>query len=390
MINQHTPVTEQNQEPKQAGLFAVLTVVISTVLCLFFAEYFMGWRSAKIANSSVMDNGLMRYDPQLGWTLNSLWRGSHHHHDFQVEYSTNLYGLRNGSEEHPFTLHQKTKPRIGIIGDSFTFGFGVKDTETFHAQLQELDKSREYLNIGVPGYSTDQQYLLAKKISQPYALDHILLVYYLGNDLLDNPMPYPLQAYRAKPYFTLEQQQLKLQNTPVPKTSKPEDLLSVTLPSVVFGNELEQYQSLHERWLASSHLLTMLLPRSSSINTEEMDALLQRRLSTHLKLNLALLQQIKILCEQTNMQLSLAIMPGQSFVQAPASYSAKFQDFVRRKIKEQSNEINISIIDIAAALQSQYAGNAWFFPHEGHLTEKGHRKVADIILEQLTTASGRE
>ena len=73
----------------------------------------------------------------------------------------------------------------------------------------------------MPGYSTDQEYLLVKERVVYFQPDVILLVVYLANDLFDNTLPYPLQADNAKPYFENTDQGLTLCNQPVPREKKP-------------------------------------------------------------------------------------------------------------------------------------------------------------------------
>ena len=160
-----------------------------------------------------------------------------------------------------------------MIGDSFTFGFGVDDDETFHAQLSAADTKSEYINGGTPGYSTDQQYLFIKHSMNGFSIDHYIVVFYLGNDLLDNPLPFPLQASRGKPFFELRDQQLYLNNIPVPKQQKTAALQSATLNSVVFGRELEQHSTLSSRIIQSSNILKMLLPQYAQTDKNTIDAI---------------------------------------------------------------------------------------------------------------------
>src|SRR5690606_6379921 len=77
----------------------------------------------------------------------------------------------------------------------------------------------QFSNFGVPGYSTDQQLLLLDKISG-YRPESLVWTVYLGNDLLDNRYPFPLQAEYAKPLFRLENERLVLYNSPVPRQAK--------------------------------------------------------------------------------------------------------------------------------------------------------------------------
>ncbi len=72
-----------------------------------------------------------------------------------------------------------------------------------HILRSKAPPANAYLNFGIPGYSTDQEYLLIKQQVLYFNPDVILLVVYLANDLFDNELPFPLQANSAKPYFEL-------------------------------------------------------------------------------------------------------------------------------------------------------------------------------------------
>jgi hypothetical protein len=108
-----------------------------------------------------------------------------------------------------------------LWGDSFTFGLGVNDHETFvHLLNARAADGDSYLNFAIPGFSTDQEYLLIRRRVFDFNLSVIVLVTYLGNDLFDNQLPFPLQAHNAKPFFELAGDRLVLKNSPVPPDQK--------------------------------------------------------------------------------------------------------------------------------------------------------------------------
>ena len=59
--------------------------------------------------------------------------------------------------------------RVVCLGDSGTFGWGIRDHETYPARLQELlqkemrSREVEVINMGVPGYSSHQGLILLKR-----------------------------------------------------------------------------------------------------------------------------------------------------------------------------------------------------------------------------------
>jgi hypothetical protein len=80
--------------------------------------------------------------------------------DYEVIYTINSKGDREVPGSRPDAL---TARRVALLlGDSFTFGIGVNDDETYAARLQELlTESTEIsvVNKAVPGYTIDQQLL---------------------------------------------------------------------------------------------------------------------------------------------------------------------------------------------------------------------------------------
>jgi lysophospholipase L1-like esterase len=81
--------------------------------------------------------------------------------------------------------------RILFLGDSFTFGQGVEDHETFAAQTERRLKQLcpttelEVVNAGVPGFSTSQELALLEAEGLALRPDVVVLAFY-GNDPEDN------------------------------------------------------------------------------------------------------------------------------------------------------------------------------------------------------------
>jgi hypothetical protein len=124
-----------------------------------------------------------RPDGRLGFGLRPGVRVRHADREFSVTVSVNTLGGRGPERPGP-------KPpgtaRILLLGDSFAFGWGVEQEETFGAWLGRILSERggpvDVLSAAVPGWSTDQHYLYLR--GQGLALDPDLILLATGeNDL---------------------------------------------------------------------------------------------------------------------------------------------------------------------------------------------------------------
>jgi hypothetical protein len=130
--------------------------------------------------------------------------------------NSNSRGLR-GDREYAYEKPAGVR-RLVVLGDSFTFGEGVSDDETYSHHLERLLPGTEVLNLGVHGYGHDQMLLFLREEGLKYRPDVVLLGF-LYDDMERN-----LLGFRdyAKPRFTLADAGLVLGNVPVPA---PEEML---------------------------------------------------------------------------------------------------------------------------------------------------------------------
>lgn len=148
------------------------------------------------------------YDPLRGWALRPALTNLPVFDGKML--SSNSRGVR-GNVEYAYG-RSSGAARIGVFGDSFTFGDEVSDDETFSHRLEQLLPATEVLNFGVHGYGDDQALLYMQQEVVKYRPDLVILGFVFA-DVERNVL-----AFRdyAKPRFVLAHGTLVLQNTPVP------------------------------------------------------------------------------------------------------------------------------------------------------------------------------
>ncbi len=152
-----------------------------------------------------------QHDELYGWSHIPSTSGRFKSFGFDVQVDINAQGFR-GPVATP--VRDPSKKRVLVIGDSFVWGFGVEQEETFVSRMAEQCPELEVINFGVSGYSTDQELLLFTEVGKPLEPDVVVLVV-ASNDFSDN-IRSTVNVYYQKPVFQLEGKRLVLSNRPVP------------------------------------------------------------------------------------------------------------------------------------------------------------------------------
>lgn len=170
-------------------LFLLLALGKTTELCLLVASLGVAGVMAELILRAV-DHPLSKphvdyvrwYEPadMLGHKLAAGFDGFG---PLSVRVKTNSHGFRD--DEHSW---EKREGRLRVLGlgDSFTFGWGVKAEESYLRQLEEELGGRtgvevETINAGVPGWHLNHYYVYLKKLGLRYDPDVIVIGYFLDD-----------------------------------------------------------------------------------------------------------------------------------------------------------------------------------------------------------------
>ena len=282
-----------------------------------------------------------QFHPTLGWIPRPLLR-----RDDKGE-RTNSKGLR-GSREFSYERPDGMR-RILLLGDSFTYGYGVGDEEVYAARLAALLPDWEILNLGVNGYGTDQQYLYWLEEGRRYAPQVVLLGYYVA-DFHRNTLSF---RELAKPRFVVDGDHLRLQ--PLRATSLEEVL-----------EESRRVESRRLR-IADAASFLLRLTRSEPRASFEEKA----------RLTKGILEMLRDSIRREGAELWVAVIPHGEVREDPGA--RRIEEFLANVCAD----LGVPVIDLVDPIRAQRERSGRPLYREHHWTAETHALAAHVIVQAL-------
>jgi carbamoyltransferase len=329
--------------------------------------------------SAAWQRQFLTYHPVIGWWFIPHLNAMIVHGDDFYLLRTNSVGMRS-DREYPL-VRPAGRYRIAVLGDSFTAGDGVKNTDRFSDLLEESYPNLDVLNFGLPGSGTDQQLLVYESLAKPFEVDAYVFVIYVLNILRNQADMLATQVgdefwYRPKPYFTLDRDSLVLHNEPVPseRISEEEALKGVvsftldeTSPVRVLTLRIVP-QWMREMGLFQRISLALRRPYRDYDSEESLSWQLMRRIIQRFT------QQVHgkpvfILPLPTHHHIMRGLAP---------TYLARFET-----LHEPSNlRFAVDVLPYFRRLSNQRLKEC-FLPNDGHFSPLGHKVMAEAISDIL-------
>lgn len=336
--------------------FTMLELVVRIVKGDFT---FKGFKEYKVILSEVKKNCPAQYDPYLGWIPREGYSISKDKWGARITVLKN--GIRsNGSE----TIQEATAPAaILAVGDSFTFGGQVSDSDTWPAFLEKMS-GKKVVNGGVNSYGLDQIFLRANELIKKYKPDILILSCYVG----DIDRCHFSKRHHEKPYFEIINNGLVLKNNPVPvlprKRTGIDPVSNIFTKSVLIKQVIKS--AFPDYWRLCTGEFIEAGPRSGG---EQIAYLLFRHLREIIQANTV--RHIFVLL-QYNRQMS-----------------RKNRAMVKRVISG-IHDRSIKVVDLWEPFQQvmQHDRKRWDSFFNGHMTPEGNRFVARELQKALNEACG--
>lgn len=351
---------------KNTGIFLVSMLV--TLLILEFLVRMFSPQDLRL--------NFTQWDDYVGFVHIPSIEGTTVHQDYRMVVRINSKGLR----DREFDYKKETNTyRIGVFGDSFTFGEGVQDNETYpkllehllnaDEQLKATGKGIEVLNFGIGKTGTSHQYAFYRKEGKKYDLDLVILGFLGANDFYDN----------VPGVFTLENGQL---------THAPAAYSSIRKMQKIV------YYFPFYKWLtAHSHLVNLVRKKATVLddrwrtqaNTKTEDdgqaqAQTERRaVETTKKLLSEFVRETK----QDGTKLIMVTLPAKDHKPFAADGKNEPHILYYRKLETEIKKIpDLEILDVIP-LFLRLPADPYYFAHDSHMTTLGLQLVALEIKNYL-------
>ena len=309
--------------------------------------------------------------------------------------------------------------RILGLGDSFTFGFGVEEDDSYLARLERAlaDRHVEVINAGLAGMGPDNEARLLAADGPGLRPDLVLVGFYVGNDLIDaltgvqrtrlrNGAPMMPDAVMERWYRPLRPGRI----VPVPLARPRPTGLDLPIPFKDFLRRHSHLYRLVTGRVARLHLAWRRFqagpaspPPVAEYNPFGPEAFCLRSYPPEFEAAwekaTAALAEIKAWCDGHDARLLVVVIPTRAQVyperwdEVRRRFALHEEDFdlekPQRILAERAAARGIALIDLLPVLRAARAdgGPPLYFPRDTHWTPRGHQVAADAILRQLA-ASG--
>lgn len=272
--------------------------------------------------------------------------------------------------------------RIAVIGDSFVFGTGALDHETYPAVLEsalagaQRQHSVEVLNAGIPNSGVGDQALWYDRWVSGFHPDLVILTVYGGNDVAD-------EVHDSK--FTLA-----ADGSAVPldlRALEARGGLEARLQSIVL--KIPGYNFLTQH----SHLLYALRSSASAAFMKGDTETLGRAERAWAIANIAAeVRWLKRKVEATGAKLVVVYIPARDAILERGNHSSDViaQPDLDERLSQETSLERIPFLDLTPTIAAKMRAepNSVYFERDDHMRPEGYRLVGEEVARFLA-GSGR-
>jgi lysophospholipase L1-like esterase len=317
-------------------------------------------------------NPAYQLDGQLGWRPkpNFTW--------VQSIYPGHLAAMTTNSKGFRDREHSRSRQpgvsRVVVLGDSFAYGLGVNDGETFCDYLGSLAPELEVINLGVAGWNLSQERRLLELEGLNYSPD-LVVVSFVQNDVTAKGIPDMASLAKREEKVTWKAWLADRSYVyALAKTAaRSNRSLNQYLIQVGIRRDPGGYEALDDnlRPALRTYPQTLMEDWNAAVNE---------------------LLTIQRLCEKSGAKLLVASVPARQAL-SPETFAATIaevalyqpEDFdlpkPYRQLGEFCEEHGIPYVNGYEGLRR--LGSDIYIPYDMHFNAKGHRAFAEILVEPI-------
>jgi len=347
--------------------------------------------------------------------------GTHHYtREFDSRASINSLGFRGSPE-----VSERKRPgvpRIVVLGDSYTYGWGVDDQETWPYRLQSLlshslGRPVEVLNLGKPGSGPFQYLEIARKALPRLEPDLVIVAILQNDDLKQSARRARSRKLKKKGNGSAPDMLARLDGMFLSDIRRWKqargDRIRIIGPEHNAGRVARLLTKASEESLRridpdvltmfrEGHLhpglLTMTLKTPErllfALRPESQEFALARAGLTHV------LTELSVLAEGVGSRLLVVSVPYGAYfseeqlrawramgLEAPENLLGNRH--VDDPVAEVCLDLGLSFVATQPRFFEAAAGATLYFPFDGHLSTKGHEAFAQSLEERVADVVGR-
>lgn len=272
-----------------------------------------------------------------------------------------------------FTAERPTgvEHRVLFLGDSFTYGLGAADDETFVGRLTTAWPEHEVANGGANGYGTRNCLAVLDRFGAEFRPDLTVLVFF-WNDPEDN-------FVRKIPDYTLTDEGRITRIDPIPDDFQP-------------LTEFPAVESAAKNKWATSYLAAMMKEglkgaRYRFIGTKDRRITTEEQRTAAWEITDRYLDMLHRRADELGTKLVIVSLPDHNQVDPHAVIKniGPFEFDVQDRLRTACDRLDIPLIDLLPALQAEWQANGkqLYYYADRHLTPYGNEVVAKILQPQL-------
>lgn len=339
--------------------------------------------------------------------------------EFRIKIKHNSMGFRD--DEHFLNKKNRIK-RIIVLGDSFTWGWGIDKNDVFTEKLESKLQNTEVINMGIPGSGIAQEYIILKEYALKFNPDIVILGFFLDDFLSKKLLEkialrkiYWNKRISKTKFITYSEEKAYLsgnQYLKVPYISVGQQIIYNQVTENIKEKVLNNFFLTAQKFLRSHSALFNFI--ATKIKTTEKLEWLRKifielggmkklpdisivasqalKLKDQWEYTGKALLKMKDLAERHDFKLIVVIIPEKpqvykkfwSMISSQHNISADDLDLPNRFIKETCEQNNIYVLDLLPEFR-KYAdkGENLYFDYDPHWNSRGHEVAGELIYDYI-------